>query len=175
MRVSALSLLSALVVVALVAGCATSTGSPGSVLGISPSQLNGRYIQSLTLNTTLPAAGVSLLAADLSMPTGIEEPLMYLGVLFECNVGGVLSVSHNVGSGNSTMLEQLNGGVALVPNQTYAFVVPIVQTEVMNFRYSANGTTTNGTIQRLAVMDLYEGGYAGIQIINGTLKYTSGT
>jgi hypothetical protein len=175
MRTSALSLLSVIMAVVLVAGCATSTSSPGPVLGISPSQLNGRYVQNLTLNATLPAANTNLLAADLSMPSGIDEPLMYLGVLFECNLGGVLSVSHNVGSGNSTMLEQLNGGVALVPNQTYSFVVPLVKTEAMNLRYSVNGTTTNGTIQRLAVMDLYEGGYAGIQIINGTLKYTSGT
>jgi hypothetical protein len=162
MRAITLSLLAvAVAAMLLAAGCTAPTKPILGVGGVSPSQLNGRLVQNLTVNTTA-APNALILSSNLSLPSGVGQPFMYLGVLWSANRSVVLSVTR-YGGGNNDSVEQLNAGVALVAGGTYTFVVPIAYGEELNFVSSAYVH-----IDKLAVEDLYEGDYSAIKIVNGT-------
>jgi hypothetical protein len=155
-------------------GCVQSQAPVGSVaVGFTPQvpypPLNGRMVNVAKVNVALPAAGTNLLSTNITLPWDLQPPVTFPGVLIAANTSGILSVSRTLSRYDGTFAvsdEILNGGLPLFPNQTYVFVVPMLKNEALNLHYGASP----GILSRLAIQDLYDGGYSSIQVINGTVS-----
>ncbi len=95
-------------------------------------------------NTALPAAEAAWLAAAISPTNSPSHIRIYVCV----SVAGVFRVARTIGA--TTLVEDLNSGVALTAGAGYMFEVPWRSADSINFRYSV----TAGTINRLLVDEL---------------------
>ncbi len=98
-------------------------------------------IKASVFNTALPAAEGAWLVTAI-IPN--FEP-SYLDVYVCVSVTGIFRIARTVGA--TTIVEDLNSGVALVAGSKYAFTVEWRAGESINFRYSVTG----GTILKLTV------------------------
>mgnify|MGYP001602911142 CR=1 FL=1 len=92
-------------------------------------------------NTALPAAEAAWLGTAI-IP--YVEP-SYMEVYVCVSITGIFRVARTKGA--TTIVEDLNSGVALVAGSKYAFTVECRMLESIDFRYS----TTGGTILKLTV------------------------
>ena len=108
------------------------------------------------VNTALPAAEASLISADLvaisnSFPKTVASTYSTYQVstfrVYVCiSVAGILRVARTLLVGG-VMVEDLNGGAALVPSVAYMFEIEVRAGDKINLRYSV----TTGTIYTLRV------------------------
>lgn len=96
------------------------------------------------INTALPSAEYGLLTTSIT-PTNTPS---YIRIYVCISVGGVLRIARTVST--TTVVENLNGGIALTASASYLFTVPYRVGDSINIRYSATG----GTIYTLRVDEI---------------------
>lgn len=98
-------------------------------------------------NTALPTAEHALLPTSIT-PTNTPS---YIRIYVCISVEGLLRVART--RNNTTVTENLNSGVALVPGAACSFSVPWATGDSINFRYSH----TSGTIYTFIVDEMGAG------------------
>ncbi len=95
-------------------------------------------------NTALPAAESGWLSNAI---TPSESP-SYIRIYVCVSVGGILRIARTIST--TTVVENLNGGIALTASAAYLFTIPYRIGDSINIRYSATG----GTIYTLRIDEI---------------------
>ena len=97
----------------------------------------------------LPSANADLIASALT-PTNPVIPVIFRVAIAVSKTG---TLSATLTRGGTTIVIQLNGGVALIPDTLYSFDIPVSYGDDFNLQVSV----ANGTVRTLRVLEIPEG------------------